>query len=89
MSECQILKRTQHEKLTDKEKPTKLTVVFDTLIYNDVATATPKVTLEFEWELNKTTVIVLKKNVPIQMLTFVGLRVVRLTTLDGVIGYAL
>ena len=31
----------------------KLTVVFDTLAYNDVATATPRVMFEFEWELDK------------------------------------
>lgn len=36
-----------------KEKPTKLKIVFDTLIYNGVATTTPKTTLEYEWEVNK------------------------------------
>jgi pimeloyl-ACP methyl ester carboxylesterase len=34
-----------------KEKPTKLKIVFDTLIYNGVATATPQVTIEYEWEI--------------------------------------
>ncbi len=32
-----------------KEKPTKLKIAFDTLIYNGVATATPWVTIEYEW----------------------------------------
>ncbi len=36
-----------------REKPTKLKIVFDTLIYNGVATTTPKTTLEYEWELKK------------------------------------
>ncbi len=34
-----------------KEKSTKLKIVFDTLVYNGIATTTPKVTLEYEWEL--------------------------------------
>lgn len=34
-----------------KEKPTKLKIVFDTLIYNGVATVTPRVTIEYEWEV--------------------------------------
>lgn len=38
---------------------------------------------------NKTTVIVFKKNVPVQMLTFVGLRITKLTTNNGVVGYSL
>ncbi len=36
-----------------REKPTRLKVVFNTLIYNDVPTSTPRATLDFEWELNK------------------------------------
>ncbi len=40
-------------------------------------------------QTNKTTVIVLKKNLPIQTVVFTGLEIVRLTTSTGVVGYAL
>lgn len=36
---------------------------------------------------NKTTVLVLKKNLPYQTLTFTGLKIVRLVTNGGVVGY--
>ena len=37
---------------------------------------------------NKTTVIVLKKNLPIQTQVYAGLKVVKLTTSKGVVGYS-
>jgi hypothetical protein len=37
---------------------------------------------------NRTTIIVLKKNLPIQTQTFTGLKVVKLTTNKGVVGYS-
>jgi hypothetical protein len=36
---------------------------------------------------NKTTIIVLKKNLPIQTSSLTGLKLVKLTTTNGVIGY--
>lgn len=43
----------------------------------------------YDRRLNKTIVIVLKKGIPIQTKSFTGLRIVRLTTLGGVVGYEL
>ncbi len=37
---------------------------------------------------NKTTIIVLKKNLPIQVKTFTGIETVKVTTLKGVVGYS-
>ncbi|MDO8572514.1 MAG: NosD domain-containing protein [bacterium] len=33
-----------------EEEPTEIKVVFNTIIYNGIATATPKTTLEYEWK---------------------------------------
>lgn len=50
-----------------KEKPEKLSVVFDTLIYNGVATMTPKTTLEYKWGLkNDGTLKELKQDIRIK-----------------------
>jgi hypothetical protein len=49
-----------------KEKPTKLKLVFDTLIYNGIATTTPKTTLEYEWEMKKGTLKELKQDIRIK-----------------------
>ena len=49
-----------------KEKSMKLKIVFDTLIYNGVATTTPKTTLEYEWELKNGTIKELKQDVRIK-----------------------
>lgn len=43
----------------------------------------------YDKKTNKTVVIVLKKNLPIQTQTFIGLRIVKLTTSKGVVGYSL
>lgn len=43
----------------------------------------------YDKKVNKTSVIVLKKNLPIQTTTYVGLKIVKLTTNKGVVGYSL
>ncbi len=41
----------------------------------------------YDKQKNKTTIVVLKKNVPVQTLSYPGLRLIRLTTEKGVVGY--
>ncbi len=47
------------------------------------------ITAIYDRTKNKTTVVILKKNVPIQTQTFTELKIVRLTTSRGVVGYGL
>ncbi len=49
-----------------KEKPTKLKIVFNTMIYNGIATTTPKTTLEYEWEMKNGTLKELEQDVRIK-----------------------
>jgi pimeloyl-ACP methyl ester carboxylesterase len=45
------------------------------------------ITALYDKKTNKTRVIILKKKLPYQTLTFTGLKIVKLTTLKGVVGY--
>jgi hypothetical protein len=66
-------------------KTTPPTLVSQTIAVNN----TYMITAIYDRIKNKTTVVILKKNVPVQIQTFTGLKIVRLTTSRGVVGYGL
>jgi pimeloyl-ACP methyl ester carboxylesterase len=64
-------------------KVTPPVLVSQTITAND----TFLITALYDKKTNKTTIIILKKKLPYQVLTFTGLKVVKLVTARGVVGY--
>ncbi len=60
------------------------TLFSQTIAVND----TFLITALYDKNTNKTTVVILKKKVPYQVTSFVGLKIIKLTTANGVVGYS-
>ncbi len=66
-------------------KVTPPTLLSQTIAVND----TFLITALYDKKANKTTVVILKKKLPYQTLSFVGLKIIKLTTTKGIVGYSL